>query len=133
MGQAIRAGSLSIPPPAKLPMTEKLLPHVILGDEAFAIHENLMKPYPRNQSLVDQAIAVYNYRHCRARRISENAFAHLANTFRIFHHPIQASPDVVDMVVLSTCILHNKLRELGLCDDDNIVLDEVLEQAEINS
>lgn len=79
-------------------------------DEQRGIHENLMKPYPRNQSLVDQAIAIYNYRHCRARRIVENAFAQLANTFRIFHKPIPVSPETVDLVVLTACILHNMLR-----------------------
>lgn len=124
MGQAIRSGNFGIPPPAKLPLTEKLLPRVILGDEAFAINENLMKPYPRNQSLVDESIAIYNYRHSRARRIVENAFGHLANTFRIFHQPIPVSPDVVDLIALTACILHNMLCRFRLDSiDEHIFLD----------
>lgn len=89
MGLAIRAGKFGIPPPAKLPMKEKFLPHVILGDEAFAKHGNLI-------NLI--AIAIYNYRHCRARKIVEKAFAQLSNTFRLFHKPTPVSPAVVDLV-----------------------------------
>lgn len=53
---------------------------VILGDDAFPSKEYLMKPFPRRatQSLKER---VYNYRHCRARRISKNYFGILATLF----------------------------------------------------
>lgn len=100
-------------------------PHVILGDEAFALHENLMKPFPRNQSLIDRTKAIYNYRHSRARRVSENAFGILAAYFRLFFQPIALKPDTIDLAVTSACILHNILRDSKIpapqqqnCDDD---------------
>jgi hypothetical protein len=33
--------------------TDNVVPHVIVGDEAFALHEKLTKPYPRKQTLSD--------------------------------------------------------------------------------
>nr|CAI5847063.1 unnamed protein product [Callosobruchus analis] len=63
-----------IPPPQPLPGMNILVPHVILGDEAFALHEHLMKPYPRNQSVTDKTKAIYNYRLSRARRTTGLAF-----------------------------------------------------------
>lgn len=110
MGQAIRTGKFHIPNPCKLPTTETVLPHVILGDEAFPILENLMKPFPRKKSLFDTSISIYNYRHSRARRIVENAFGLLSATFRIFMQPIQCLPENVDLMILTSCLLHNMLR-----------------------
>lgn len=67
---------------------------VILGDEVFPLKEYLMKPFPRrtNQSIKE---CVYNYRHCRARRISENAFGILTNRFRIFSRAIDLETNKV--------------------------------------
>ncbi|XP_060868359.1 uncharacterized protein LOC132943401 [Metopolophium dirhodum] len=41
---------LDIPLPKKLPNDDDGVeqPFVIVGDEAFALHENLLRPYPRN-------------------------------------------------------------------------------------
>lgn len=110
-GRAIAEGKFGIPPPAALPMTETILPHVILGDEAFSLTENMMKPYPRPQSLADETKAVYNYRHSRARRTTENTFGLTASYFRVFHHSISLKPENIDYVVTAACILHNCLRE----------------------
>lgn len=51
-----------------LPGSDILAPHIFLGDEAFALLENLLKPYPRDQSLHDRTKAIFNYRLSRARR-----------------------------------------------------------------
>lgn len=119
-GQAIRSGKFEIPPPCELPGTDILLPHVILGDEAFSMHENLMKPFPRQQSLNDRTKAVYNYRHSRARRVVENAFGILSNTFRIFNQPIPVYPDTVDLAIVASCILHNILRTANISDGNEV-------------
>lgn len=83
-GQKIINNSFNIPPPQALPGNNHILPHVFVGDEAFALHENLMKPYHRRQSLLDESKAIYNYRLSRARRTTENAFGILCAYFRIF-------------------------------------------------
>ncbi|KAL4714708.1 hypothetical protein ACJJTC_005198 [Scirpophaga incertulas] len=44
-----------------------------IGDEAFPLKTYLMRPYPGTQ-LDDESKKIYNYRHSRARRVSENAF-----------------------------------------------------------
>lgn len=91
--------------------TNNNVPHVIVGDEAFALHENLMKPYPRRQTLRDPSKAVYNYRLSRARRTTENAFAILSAYFRVFFQPIATTPETTDKLIVSACILHNIPRE----------------------
>lgn len=45
-GQAFADKTLTIPEPAQLPNSLKILPFVSLGDDAFGMTENLMKPYP---------------------------------------------------------------------------------------
>lgn len=37
--------TLNIPPPRALPDIEGELPYVFVGDEAFALHNNLLRPY----------------------------------------------------------------------------------------
>lgn len=102
MGKLINAGDFNIPPPAALPSTNVILPNVILGDEAFALTDKMMKPYPRQQSLFDKSKAVYNYRHSRARRTSENAFGIMSSYFRIFFTLIQTTPEKTDKIILAS-------------------------------
>lgn len=110
MGQSINSGQFNIPPPQKLPSTDTVLPNVIIGDEAFALTANMMKPYPRQQSLYDGTKAIYNYRHCRARRTTENSFGIMTFYFRIFLTPIDVSVDKIDKIIFAACILHNMMR-----------------------
>ena len=50
----------------------RMLPFVLVGDEAFPLKEYLMKPYPGRD--LNEERRVYNYRLSRARRVIENAF-----------------------------------------------------------
>lgn len=132
MGKSIKNNTFGIPPPAQLPNTETILPHVILGDAAFPLMKNLMKPYPRSQSLVEDEKAIFNYRHSRARRVVENAFGILAQTFRIFRVPITLLVDAIDDLIMSACILHNLLIECRAIIPDQIDNDEIMPLPEDN-
>ena len=67
----------------------------------------MMKPYPQQNLTADKR--VYNYRHSRARRISENLFGILANRWRIFFTTINLQQRHVENKVLSALTLHNML------------------------
>ena len=45
-GQALEDNSLSFPAHCPLPGTTQLAPYVIVGDEAFPLHTNMLWPYP---------------------------------------------------------------------------------------
>lgn len=85
---------------------------VILGDEAFPLKPYLMKPYPRRNQLT-LAQKVFNYRHCRARRVVENAFGIMSSRFRVFRSPISLAPQTVGKLIKATCALHNWIRKVG--------------------
>ncbi|XP_041422068.1 protein ANTAGONIST OF LIKE HETEROCHROMATIN PROTEIN 1-like [Xenopus laevis] len=88
--------------------TTEGLNFVFVADEAFALQEHILKPFPV-KTLTKQR-RIFNYRLSRARRVVENAFGILANRFRVFHTAITLSPAKVDLVVLTCCVLHNFLR-----------------------
>lgn len=106
--QKIKNKTLDIPDDQPLTVnSHQLCPHAIVGDEAFPLMNNLMRPYPGNE--LDYAKRIYNYRLSRARRISENGFGILANRWRIYHRKLPLSPGNVDWVVKATIVLHNML------------------------
>ena len=72
LGIAMEQNKLNLPHPRLLPGTNISVPYVFVGDEAFALKNYLMKPYPREEIQVPERIA--NYRYSRARKIVENAF-----------------------------------------------------------
>lgn len=107
--KALELGKLSIPSDENLPQTTTKMPYVMVGDEAFPLKTYLMRPYPKKN--LDNEKRIYNYRLSRARRVVENAFGILSQKFRIYNRRIQAAPQNVDYIVLSTCILHNFIKK----------------------
>ena len=81
---------------------------MLVGDDAFPLKPNLLKPYP-HRGLDDRQI-VFNYRLSRARRVSENAFGILVNRFRVLSRTIHLEPDTVRIIVECCLALHNFLR-----------------------
>lgn len=108
-----------MPPPKPLPRTNMITPYLFLGDEAFPLLENLMKPYPRQQAAADKSMAIFNYRLSRSRRVVENAFGLLSQKFRIFHTPIHLKVKTCENLVSSACIIHNMMIDEGSVSDDD--------------
>ena len=107
-GQALESGCLSLPPPRELPGTHTQVPFVFVGDEAFPLRTNMLRPYPGRNLAEPEAI--FNYRLSRARRIIENSFGILAACWRIFRRPIVAIPQNVVIFTKAAIALHNYLR-----------------------
>ena len=55
------------------------MPFVVASDDAFPLHNNLMKPYPLSNLSSEQR--VFNYRLSHARRVVENVFGIFAKRF----------------------------------------------------
>lgn len=83
---------------------------VIVDDDAFPLKKYMMKPYPRRLQQTDRE-TIYNYRHCRARRVVENVFGILASRFRVFRKPILLLPQTTIKLIKATCALHNWIRK----------------------
>lgn len=82
---------------------------IFVADDAFPLRTYILKPYGRSINL-SRKQKIFNYRLSRARRIVENGFAILTSRFRVFETPIAVSIDKVDIIIKSTCALHNWLR-----------------------
>lgn len=124
LGKAIRGNLFDLPSPKMLPDSEIILPYVVLGDEAFPLLKNLMKPYPRSQSLIDRSKAIFNYRLSRARRIVENAFGMLTHRFRMYCTPIHLKKETMEDAVTATCIIHNILADEKIFHDPSSDVDQ---------
>lgn len=109
LGKMLETNNLNVPSSSTLPGTSCTAPFVILGDEAFPLKTYLLRPYPGKQ-LDNEKKRIYNYRHCRTRRVVENAFGILSQKFRIFNRRIQANPENADLIVLTSCVLHNFIK-----------------------
>lgn len=106
---ALETGSLNIPKPEKVTEDLRPLPYVFVGDEAFGISVNMMRPYPGNHLTKTQRI--FNYRLSRARRFVECAFGILSSKWRIFHRPMNLKYHNCVAVIKACCALHNYVRD----------------------
>ncbi|KAM6937853.1 uncharacterized protein FYW49_000093 [Xenentodon cancila] len=100
---------LNFPPPEPLPGSDTVMPYVFVGDDAYPLRCDLMKPYPGVQT--DQAQRLLNFRLFRARRVVENAFGILANRLKIFRSTICLEPDKVVKITMASLCIHNFLCE----------------------
>ncbi|KAL7298383.1 hypothetical protein TKK_0000263 [Trichogramma kaykai] len=97
--------AFAIPDAAKLPFTNVTMPYYFIGDGAYPLRGDLLKPI-RGHNLPPWQ-KYYNKRISRARVVVENAFGRLTQKWRIFHTTIQCQPDTVEKIIKATCILHN--------------------------
>nr|CAH7719015.1 unnamed protein product [Callosobruchus chinensis]CAH7733013.1 unnamed protein product [Callosobruchus chinensis]CAH7753395.1 unnamed protein product [Callosobruchus chinensis] len=108
-GKKLTQNRLNMPETKPLPNTNDTpLPFVFLGDEAFPLNNNFMKPYPRSNLNTQRRI--FNYRLSRSRRVVECAFGILSNKWRIFHTSMTIPPDFAVLVTKTACVLHNFVR-----------------------
>ena len=80
-----------------------------MGDDAFGLKENTMKPYPSQNRTIEEK--VFDYRLSRARRIIENSFGIATARFRIFRRPINAKVSTVKSVTKAVVGLHSFLMK----------------------
>ena len=106
--EKLKNGTLKLPAPSKINNTDTFLPFVFVGDEAFALRSDFLKPFNRKQ--LDNDKRIFNYRLSRSRRMIENVFGIWAARFHIFHTAINMKLDNIDKVVMACCTLHNFLR-----------------------
>lgn len=101
----LNTGKLHFPPKDE---NHTNLDFVLIGDEAFALHKHLLKPYSKNELTHEKRI--FNYRLARARNVVENAFGLLSSRFRILHSAISiTNVDSINYIVAAACVLHNYL------------------------
>lgn len=110
-GNNLLNNMLHFPEDSFLPNSTIKFPFFLVGDEAFPLKRNLLRPYGgRNLSPEQQ---IFNKRLSSARRYIENCFGILANKFRIYHTTIFAEPLVAKSIIKSTVVLHNFIRKTG--------------------
>lgn len=82
-GKKLYDNSLALPDFTCLPNTDgPKLPYVLIGDEAFGIHRNLLRPYSSRD--LNHSKRIFNYRLSRARRYVECTFGILYKNFKYF-------------------------------------------------
>ena len=112
-GQALSTGTLQLPADQLLPGADHRgpQPHVFVADEAFPLQRHLMRPFSR-ESLTTAERQSFNYRLSRARLVVENAFGILSSQWRMYRHVIEVCPEVADLRVKATCVLHNYIQSM---------------------
>jgi hypothetical protein len=105
IGKKLFQQQLNLPPAKKLPNADDVLLFFFVGDEAFPLGENIMRPYP--QKTLTNCRRVFNARLSRARKTVECAFGRLASKFRCLHTPLGCSINKAVAVVQAAVILHN--------------------------
>lgn len=123
-GKKLIRNQLDLPEPACLPnnIGELPVPFVFVGDAAFGLNKNVMRPFSlRNITTYKK---IYNYRLSRARRFVECAFGILSNKWRIFHSSIMIDPPSAIPIIKAACVLHNFVRRRdGYLFEDTIRCD----------
>ena len=108
LGQMLEEDSLNLPAPEPLPGRSVPIHYVFIGDDAFALKPNLMKPFPRKN--LDLFTRICNCGFSRARRISQNVFGIVTNRLRVHRSPISLHPKNFRQLTVEVLTLHNWLQ-----------------------
>lgn len=95
-GKKLFCDELDLPPHSILPNSTETFPHFFIGDSAFPLKKNLMRPYPGKCLPIERKI--FNYRISRARVVIENAFGILVARWRILRTTLNCRPENAEKV-----------------------------------
>ncbi|XP_037577053.2 uncharacterized protein LOC119459316 [Dermacentor silvarum] len=115
-GQRLEQGQLQLPRSLALPNTMQQAPCVFVGDEAFQLRPDFLRPYPGRE--LEDKKRIFNYRLSRARRCAENAFGILVTRWRILERTMGENPKNAEEIVKALCVLHNFLMHRSAEGDD---------------
>lgn len=108
IGKRLARKNIGLPPDENLGGVP--LPYIIAGDEAFPLKKYLMRPYPNTGRSLSEAEKTFNYRLSKCRNTVENAFGILANTWRIYHRPLECHVELANKAIQAAVVLHNYIR-----------------------
>ena len=96
------------------------LPHCFVGDKAFPSSMDLMRPFPRGkkEKQLPYNKMIFNCQLSRARRIVENAFGILVQSWRVFDRRICMADHNFIKIVNVTCVLHNYLCTANIAPEN---------------
>ncbi|XP_055371978.1 putative nuclease HARBI1 [Condylostylus longicornis] len=107
-----------------LPGRVKPIPHVIIGDDAFALSRHVLRSFPKAKTTSKEKIFNFRLSHCR--NVVERTFGRLVSRFKIFNQPIDLKLENIENIVLATCVLHNFLNSydspigaINSCNENN--------------
>ncbi|XP_073828608.1 uncharacterized protein isoform X2 [Musca autumnalis] len=112
-GKRLLENNLGLPEDEQLQPEGIKIPYFFVGDAAFPLRDNLMRPYPG--SFIPHDREVFNMRLSRARRTIENSFGILTVRWRILLSNLYVSPDAAELIVKATVVLHNYLKVNDEC------------------
>ncbi|KAG8234677.1 hypothetical protein J437_LFUL015155 [Ladona fulva] len=107
MYQMLQDGALKIPKVKCLPLTNKEVPFVFLGDDAYPLLEHVMKPYNNENLLPDEEM--YDKRHSGVWKPVECSFGILYSKWRIFSKAIETGETTADNIIKCCCISQNTI------------------------
>lgn len=126
-GQRLKNNSLNLPDANE---NDEGLNFVFVADDAFPLHNNILKPL--SQKNLTKEKRIYNYRISRTRNVVENTFGLISGVFRILHTPISIAPEKIKYIVLAICYLHNFLRGTSPTYTNTTLLDsEIASRSEM--
>ena len=98
-GKKLLSENLALPAAQNLPKTNTPFPYYFIGDPAFPLRGNLMRPYPGKCLSLDKKI--FNYRISRARVVIENSFGILVARWRILLTTMNCFPKNAEKVSIN--------------------------------
>ncbi|CAH1995735.1 unnamed protein product [Acanthoscelides obtectus] len=105
--KSIQKKSLELPSAKPLSGSEASnVPYFLIGDEAFGLNINLLRPFGGKE--LSQKKRIFNYRLSRARRYVECSNS---NKWRILHRSLNVNTDFAVSIVKACVVLHNFVRE----------------------
>ncbi|KAH7940829.1 hypothetical protein HPB49_006537 [Dermacentor silvarum] len=105
-GRLLDEGKLQLPWGLPLSNTALPAPCAFIGDEAFQLRTDFMRPYPGRG--LEARKRIFNYRLSRAR---QNAFGILVTRWRILKRAMGECPENADETVKAPCVLPNFLMD----------------------
>ncbi|XP_011313524.1 uncharacterized protein [Fopius arisanus] len=121
--RALMLKKLNLPNASRIENSDLCMPYFLIGDGAYPLSNILMKPY-RGINLSHQQ-KIFNNSLSKARVVVENAFGQSSQKWRILSTNIEKSPEIINLIIKCTCLLHNIIINL---ESESHVHNNIVEQ-----